>query len=357
MSSVEKKNILVTGGHGFIGSNFILKASKSSFFQKIINLDNNSYSSNSNNLKKLSYKDYLFVDGDINDQNLIFDLLSQNQIDIIFHFAAESHVDRSIHDSSKFILTNINGTHLLLQQSLKYLKKNSQRKNFKFIHISTDEVFGSLQDNDPPFREDNPYLPNSPYAASKASSDLIVRSFIKTFDFPAIITNCSNNYGPYQYPEKLIPLVIYNCLQNKDIPIYGNGTQIRDWLFVEDHCSALIQISNIGNIGESYNIGGNHEITNIELVKMICRLLDDLSPKQKGRYEDLISHVKDRPGHDYRYAINTTKILNDLKWLPSVNFQDGLKKTVLWYLDNSSWMQDAINKNFQNWTKQNYGNR
>lgn len=200
-------------------------------------------------------------------------------------------------------------------------------------------------------------MPNSPYAASKASSDLIVRSFIKTFDFPAIITNCSNNYGPYQYPEKLIPLVIYNCLQNKDIPIYGNGTQIRDWLFVEDHCSALIQISNIGNIGESYNIGGNHEITNIELVKMICRLLDDLSPKQKGRYEDLISHVKDRPGHDYRYAINTTKIRNDLKWLPSVNFQEGLKKTVLWYLDNSSWMQDAINKNFQNWTKQNYGNR
>ena len=357
MSVYEKKNIFVTGGHGFIGSNFILKASKSPLFKKIINLDNNSYSSNPNNLKKLNYKDYLFVEGDINDQNLVFNIINKNQIDIIFHFAAETHVDRSILDSSKFILSNINGTHSLLQQSLKYLRQNSEKKNFKFIHVSTDEVFGSLQENDPPFREDNPYLPNSPYAASKASSDLIVRSFIKTFDFPAIITNCSNNYGPYQYPEKLIPLVIHNCLQNKNIPIYGHGLQVRDWLFVEDHCFALIQISNIGTIGESYNIGGNNEIVNVELVKMICRLLDELSPKQKGRYEDLITYVKDRPGHDFRYAINTSKIQNDIKWSASVNFKEGLKKTVLWYLNNNSWMQEIIDKDFHSWTKQNYDSR
>ena len=357
MSSVEKKNILVTGGHGFIGSNFILKASKSSFFQKIINLDNNSYSSNSNNLKKLSFKDYLFVDGDINDQNLIFDLLSQNQIDIIFHFAAESHVDRSIHDSSKFILTNINGTHSLLQQSLKYLKKNSQRKNFKFIHISTDEVFGSLLDNDPPFREDNPYLPNSPYAASKASSDLIVRSFIHTYSFPAIITNCSNNYGPFQYPEKLIPLVIHNCLNGKPIPVYGDGQQIRDWLYVEDHCEALMKVINHGKVGQRYNIGGNQEVKNIDLIKMICRLLNELSPSKEGSYEHLISFVKDRPGHDQRYAIDNTKIKNELNWSPSISLKMGLKKTIEWYLSNNTWLRQVQQKEFENWTDLNYQNR
>ena len=356
---IEKYNILITGGLGFIGSNFLyyLKNNFGKDIKKIINLDLKTYSSNVDNMNTLDFPNYIFIQGDINNKELVCSILNKQKIDLIFHFAAESHVDRSIVDPEAFIKTNIMGTYQLLKQSLTYIKKNNKQNSFKFIHISTDEVFGSLEVDDPAFHERTPYAPNSPYAASKASSDLIVRSFIHTYNFPAIITNCSNNYGPFQYPEKLIPLVIYNCLNGKPIPVYGDGQQIRDWLYVEDHCEALMKVINHGKVGQRYNIGGNQEVKNIDLIKMICQLLNELRPSNEGPYEDLISFVKDRPGHDQRYAIDNTKIKNELGWSPSISLAAGLKKTIEWYLANDTWLRQVQQKEFEDWTDLNYQNR
>ena len=352
-------NILITGGLGFIGSNFLyyLTNHHRDRINKIINLDLKTYSSNIDNLKDFDFTDYLFIQGDINDHKLISRILEKQKIDVIIHFAAESHVDRSIADPKAFMKTNIMGTYQLLMQAYSYLKKNNKENFFKFIHVSTDEVFGSLDADSPSFHENTPYAPNSPYAASKASSDLIVRSFIHTYNFPAIITNCSNNYGPFQYPEKLIPLVIHSCLNGKPIPVYGDGQQIRDWLYVEDHCEALMKVINHGKVGQRYNIGGNQEVKNIDLIKMICRLLNELSPSKEGPYEHLISFVKDRPGHDQRYAVDIRKIKNELDWSPSVSLTTGLKKTIEWYLANDTWLRQVQQKEFEDWTDLNYQNR
>ena len=353
------KNILITGGLGFIGSNFLYYLTNNfrDEINKIINFDLKTYSSNIDNLKNLDFADYSFIQGDINDHELIGRILEKQKIDIIIHFAAESHVDRSIVDPKAFMKTNIMGTYQLLMQAQSYLKKNNNENFFKFIHISTDEVFGSLDTDSPAFHEKTPYAPNSPYSASKASSDLIVRSYIHTYNFPAIITNCSNNYGPFQYPEKLIPLVIHNCLSRKPIPVYGDGQQIRDWLYVEDHCEALMKVINHGKVGQRYNIGGNQEVKNIDLIKMICQLLSELRPSKESPYEDLISFVKDRPGHDQRYAIDNTKIKNELGWSPSISLATGLKKTIEWYLANDTWLRQVQQKEFKKWTDLNYQNR
>ena len=349
-------NVLITGGSGFIGTNFIKKINTLNFFTKLVNLDKNTLSTSYLNLSDLNNPNYIFIEGDIKDHNLINKLFNQYDFNLIIHFAAESHVDKSINDPESFMQTNILGTYNLLEQSRRYIEKKND-KSFKFIHVSTDEVYGTLKNDEDAFSESYPYLPNSPYAASKASSDLIVRSYVKTFNFPAIITNCSNNYGPYQYPEKLIPLVINNCLSLQKIPIYGNGKQIRDWLHVEDHCTALLSIIKNGKIGEKYNIGGGVEITNLDMVNFICSILDEIRPKGKGSYRELISFVQDRPGHDTRYAINNSKIKNEINWKPLVDFDEGLRMTVKWYLDNPDWIKNIKDKNYQNWIDVNYKNR
>ena len=291
---MKLNNILITGGLGFIGSNFLhYLINKRNEINNIINLDLKTYSSNIENLKNIKFENYSFIQGDINDHKLVSKILEEQEINLIVHFAAESHVDRSIVEPKAFMITNVMGTYQLLMQTKSYIKKYDKESFFKFIHVSTDEVFGALEPDSPAFHEKTPYAPNSPYAASKASSDLIVRSFIHTYDFPAIITNCSNNYGPFQYPEKLIPLVIHNCLNGRLIPVYGDGQQIRDWLYVEDHCEALMKVINHGKVGQRYNIGGNQEVKNIDLIKMICQLLNELHPSKEGPYEDLISFVQD----------------------------------------------------------------
>ena len=351
------ENILVTGGLGFIGSNFLNEILYTEqIFKRTINLDKNSYYSNKNFLNNQSNLGYEYIKEDINNNRRALSILKDNKIDLVVHFAAESHVDRSIANPSDFITTNINGTFQLLEACKEYLK-DSSLNNFKFIHVSTDEVYGSLGPSDVPFKEDNPYIPNSPYAASKASSDLLVRSYCQTYNFPAVITNCSNNYGPYQYPEKLIPLVINNCLLKKPIPIYGDGMQIRDWLHVFDHCRAILTIIKKGKIGEKYNIGGNHEITNLELVKKICKILDELNPNGEFEYKNLISFVKDRPGHDVRYSIDCRKIKDELNWEPSVDFNKGIRKTIQWYLENKDWKRKTQNNDFKEWENINYQNR
>ena len=332
--------ILVTGGCGFIGSNFVLQQINTTQ-NTILNLDKLTYAGNLNNLSKVS-KDprYEFVQGDICDSNLVSNTISYFQPDAIVHFAAESHVDRSIHGPMDFVNTNIVGTATLLNVSRKYIEARSQKPeagNFRFLHVSTDEVFGSLGD-DGLFTETTPYDPNSPYSASKAGSDHLVRAWTRTYGFPALITNCSNNYGPYQFPEKLIPLMIANCIDEKPLPIYGEGLNIRDWLFVEDHYDAIYSVLRNGTIGETYNIGGNNEITNIDIVNTICSILDELKPRSGGKsYNNLITFVTDRPGHDFRYAIDATKINNKLGWSPKETFASGIRKTIQWYLDNESW--------------------
>ena len=298
-------SILVTGGAGFIGSNFILKWN-SIHNEKIINLDNLNYASNQNNLAGLSSSKYEFVKGSINNQKLVSNILRKNKIKKIINFAAETHVDRSIKNASNFIRTNINGTFNLLEATRNYFHNLSiaRQSEFRFLHVSTDEVFGSLKKNDKPASESNAMNPNNPYSASKASSDHLVRAYNKTYKVPAIISNCTNNYGPFQFPEKLIPLIISNAINEKKLPIYGNGKQIRDWIYVEDHCDALIDILHKGKIGEKYNVGGSSEITNLNLVKKICKILDKKIPKNKKKYSELISFVKDRPGHDQRYSLD-----------------------------------------------------
>lgn len=351
MSLNIKNNILITGGLGFIGSNFIYFLEKyySNQFNLVLNLDLQTYSANIKNLDNIKLINLNNVHGNINDTQKVRQILKNFSIDKIIHFAAESHVDKSIVEPDVFMKTNILGTYEFLKTCKNYFETEKEKNNIKFIHVSTDEVFGSLDISDPPFKESNPYAPNSPYAASKASSDLIVRSFIKTYDFPAIITNCSNNYGPFQYPEKLIPLVIHNCLNGKPIPVYGDGQQIRDWLYVEDHCEALMKVINHGKVGQRYNIGGNQEVKNIDLIKMICQLLNELRPSNEGPYEDLISFVKDRPGHDQRYAIDNTRIKNELGWNPSISLAVGLKKTIEWYLANETWLRQVQQKEFEDW--------
>ena len=334
------KKILVTGGSGFIGSNFIHYLINNTDYQRIINLDKLTYAGNNENLINIQQNiRYKFIKGNICDRQCIKKIFQDYSPNKIVHFAAESHVDRSIDGPKDFINTNIVGTSILLEESLSYynkLKKLS-KSSFKFHHISTDEVFGSLGEKGF-FVEDSPYDPSSPYSASKASSDHLVRAWHRTFGLPVTISNCSNNYGPYQFPEKLIPLMIINCLSNKSLPVYGKGENIRDWLYVEDHCKAINLILQEGAIGDTYNIGGNNEISNINIVESICTILDKLKPSNSGKsYNQMISFVKDRPGHDFRYAINTTKIKKDLNWEPKETFDSGLIKTIKWYLENENW--------------------
>jgi len=355
-------NVLVTGGAGFIGSNFIHFLLKERGQVNIINLDLLTYSGNPMNLEGLSdTKRYFFVHGDICDAELVNSIFESHKIDTVVHFAAETHVDRSIINPLKFIQTNVNGTATLLNAAVDYCKKNHSEtiKQFHFHHISTDEVYGSLEKDEPAFSENTPFAPNSPYAASKAASDLLVRAYHKTFHIPITITNCSNNYGPYQFPEKLIPLMIHNAINGKPLPVYGDGNQIRDWLYVNDHCAAILSVIESGHIGETYNIGGNNQPSNLEIVHLICEILDELLPDSAFiPHSKLIQHVADRPGHDRRYAINNNKIQSQLGWRPKENLKSGLLKTIRWYLENPQWLANVINRpEYHEWIQSNYKNR
>ena len=342
--------IFITGGCGFIGSNFIQYILTNTEYRTVINLDKLTYAGNPNNLVDIQKDDrYIFIQGDICDHNCVRNIFKEYNPNVVVHFAAESHVDRSIDNPQQFIQTNIIGTSVMLQESLDYyihLNKVFQSK-FKFHHISTDEVFGSLGEGGY-FSESTAYDPSSPYSASKASSDHLVRAWHRTFGLPVTISNCSNNYGPYQFPEKLIPLMILNCLAQKPLPVYGTGENVRDWLYVHDHCDAINFVLQKGTIGETYNVGGNNEIKNIQIVKDICTILDEVKPAESGKsYHQLITFVKDRPGHDFRYAINSKKIKQDLGWQPQETFQSGLRKTINWYLDNKDWWIETQNNNYQ----------
>ena len=358
------RQVLITGGCGFIGSNFIRHWIQSHPEDRIINLDALTYAGNPDNLKKLSSSNYRFVHGNVCDQHLVDQLLQEKKIDTVVHFAAESHVDRSILGPDPFISTNIVGTHTLLKAakaawcdaSSGESPGNDHSSPFRFIHVSTDEVYGSLGPSDPAFSETTAYAPNSPYSASKAAADHLVRSYFHTYGLPAIVTNCSNNYGPYQYPEKLIPLCIINALEQKPIPVYGDGSNIRDWLFVQDHCSALEAVLLKGQPGEVYNIGGECEVSNLDLVRTICDSVDrEVKPSRPSR--ELITFVKDRPGHDKRYAMDITKIKRDLGWTPEHSLESGLEATIRWYLDNTEWWKKLHNKDYRDYYELQYGNR
>lgn len=347
--------IFVTGGAGFIGSNFVLEWFANAD-EPVVNIDKLTYAGNLNNLAALADDSrHVFVRADINNTETITALFHQYQPRAIIHFAAESHVDRSILGPKEFIETNINGTFNLLEISRQYWNSLSgdAKAKFRFLHVSTDEVYGSLEAADPAFTEETPYAPNSPYAASKAGSDHLVRAYCHTYGFPALITNCSNNYGSYQFPEKLIPLVICNALNQQALPIYGDGLNIRDWLYVTDHCSAIRKVLAEGQIGEQYNIGGWNEKTNLEVVTTICAILDELRPAARA-YSSLITYVKDRLGHDRRYAINATKIKQQLSWEPAEQFETGIRKTVEWYLNNAAWIASVKSGEYQSWLKTQY---
>jgi dTDP-glucose 4,6-dehydratase len=350
--------ILVTGGAGFIGSNFVLEWI-SAERTPVVNLDRLTYAGNPDNLASL--KDdvrHRFVQGDIGDRALVGKLLHEHQPRAIVHFAAESHVDRSIHGPGEFVQTNVVGTFALLEETRAYWAAlpAPERERFRFLHVSTDEVYGSLGPADPAFTEQTPYAPNSPYAASKAASDHLVRSYHHTYGLPTVTTNCSNNYGPYQFPEKLIPLMIYNAVKRKPLPVYGDGGNVRDWLYVGDHCDAVRLALKRGRPGETYNIGGNAEKTNLAVVQTICAILDELRT-DTAPHEKLISYVKDRPGHDRRYAINPEKLCNELGWQPRERFETGLRKTVGWYLDHMKWVDNIASGAYRNWVDLNYGKR
>ena len=344
------KIIIVTGGSGFIGSNFIRFILNEGYAEKIINLDKLTYAGNPKNLSDFQQDErYVFVQGDICNQDIVKELFLIHRPNVVVNFAAESHVDRSIDGPGDFIKTNISGTFTLLQESLRYFQtlENENQELFRFHHVSTDEVFGSLNDNGF-FTEETPYDPSSPYSASKAASDHLVRAWQRTFGLPIIISNCSNNYGPYQFPEKLIPLMILNCLAEESLPVYGTGENVRDWLYVDDHCEAIHTIIENGKIGETYNVGGNNEIMNIDIVKTICNILDEIKPSTHLKsYMELITFVTDRPGHDFRYAIDSSKLKNELNWQPKETFETGIKQTINWYLENQSWWQDIQNKTYQ----------
>ena len=329
--------ILVTGGAGFIGSAVVRLANARG--HSIVNVDALTYAACLENVASVSQSSkYFFEHADIRDRNALDTIFEKHQPDAVMHLAAESHVDRSIDGPADFIETNINGTFNMLQAALNYWQAHGKPETFRFHHISTDEVFGSLpSDLSMQFNEETPYDPRSPYSASKASSDHLVRAWHETYGLPVILTNCSNNYGPYHFPEKLVPVIILNALAGKPLPIYGNGSNVRDWLYVEDHADALLLVLQKGTIGQSYNIGGENERTNLELVQAICKILDRLKPRNTGAYEELITFVQDRPGHDARYAIDPRRIRNELGWRPSVTVEEGLEKTVEWYLDNEDW--------------------
>jgi len=347
-----KKNILVTGGAGFIGSAVIRHLIKNTS-HRVVNVDKLTYAGNLESLDSIQNSDrYIFEKVDICDANEVSRVFNETKPDIVMHLAAESHVDRSIDGPSEFIQTNIFGTYVLLEEARSYWSnlKVDKKNNFKFHHISTDEVYGDLKSEDDLFTEKTPYAPSSPYSASKASSDHLVRAWYRTFNLPTIITNCSNNYGPYQFPEKLIPLTILNALEGRALPIYGDGKQIRDWLYVDDHARALVYVALRGSIGETYNIGGHNEIQNIDVVKTVCAILDKIAPSKIDgieRYEKLITYVKDRPGHDLRYAIDASKIENELGWMPDETFATGIRKTVEWYLDNNIWCDRVKDGSYQ----------
>tara|TARA_B100000745_G_scaffold160725_1_gene105144 strand:+ start:90 stop:1169 length:1080 start_codon:yes stop_codon:yes gene_type:complete len=348
----NKKTILITGGAGFIGSALIRHIIKNTQ-HTVVNVDKLTYSGNLQSLESIeASKNYIFEQVDICDENELLRVYRKNQPDIVMHLAAESHVDRSIDGPGDFIQTNIVGTFTLLEQARTYWSglDNDKKDSFRFHHVSTDEVYGDLEDTDGLFTEETSYAPSSPYSATKASSDHLVRSWQHTFGLPTLITNCSNNYGPYQFPEKLIPLIILNALEGKDLPIYGDGKQIRDWLYVEDHAKALLHVALRGEIGETYNIGGHNEMQNIEVVKTVCSILDELVPCKHNnitKYEELITYVIDRAGHDTRYAIDATKIANELGWQPDETFTTGIKKTVHWYLDNDIWCDRVKDGTYQ----------
>ena len=350
--------ILVTGGAGFIGANFVLDWLAQTD-EPVVNLDKLTYAGNLHNLASL--KDdprHIFVHGDINDRALVGKLLAGHKPRAIIHFAAESHVDRSIHGPEDFIQTNIHGTFHLLEEARAYWQglQEAEKGAFRFLHVSTDEVYGSLGPNDAPFTETTPYAPNSPYSASKAASDHLVRAYHHTYGLPTLTTNCSNNYGPYQFPEKLIPLVILNALNAKPLPIYGDGTNVRDWLYVSDHCTAIRVVLAGGRLGETYNIGGWNEKTNLEVVNTLCAILDELKPAASGNpYASLITYVKDRPGHDRRYAIDARKIEQELHWKPRETFDTGIRQTVRWYLDHMAWVEDVASGHYREWVGRHYG--
>jgi dTDP-glucose 4,6-dehydratase len=352
--------ILVTGAAGFIGSNFVLDWLAQSD-ETVINLDALTYAGNLENLASLDGDArHIFVKGSIGDFDLVTKLLAEHQPRAVVNFAAESHVDRSIHGPEEFIQTNIVGTFRLLEAVRAYYGQleTAAQSRFRFLHVSTDEVYGSLAKDDPAFTETNRYEPNSPYSASKAASDHLVRAYHHTYSLPVLTTNCSNNYGPYHFPEKLIPLVIHNALAGKPLPIYGDGQQIRDWLYVKDHCSAIRRVLEAGRLGETYNVGGWNEKPNLDVVLTLCAILDELSPRADGKpYKDQITYVKDRPGHDRRYAIDASKIERELGWKPAETFETGIKKTVQWYLDNQAWVANVTSGAYQNWVGQNYGAR
>lgn len=348
--------ILVTGGAGFIGANFILDWLKQEG-EPVVNLDKLTYAGNLDNLSSLGADNrHHFVKGDIEDQSLIADLLQRHEIRAVLNFAAESHVDRSISGPGAFVQTNMVGTFRVLEAARQYWLSLSgaARDGFRFLHVSTDEVYGSLEPEDAPFSETHPYHPNSPYAASKASSDHLVRAYGTTYGMPVLVTNCSNNYGPFQFPEKLIPLVIHNALNGKELPVYGDGAQVRDWLYVGDHCSALRLVLANGRLGETYNIGGRNERKNIDVVRTICATLDELRPKSGGSYDSQIAFVRDRPGHDRRYSIDATKLENELGWRAQENFDSGLRKTIRWYLENPEWVERVTSGAYRNWIAEQY---
>jgi dTDP-glucose 4,6-dehydratase len=350
--------ILVTGGAGFIGGNFVLDWLSSQSAEGIVNLDKLTYAGNLVTLQSLSSDvRHVFVEGDIGDYRLVLSLLKKHSVRAVVNFAAESHVDRSIHGPGDFIQTNVVGTFNLLEAVRAYWSElpDSAKADFRFLHVSTDEVYGSLFPNDPAFTETNTYEPNSPYSASKAASDHLVRAWHHTYGLPVLTTNCSNNYGPYHFPEKLIPLVILNALAGKPLPIYGDGQQIRDWLYVKDHCSAIRRVLEAGKLGGTYNVGGWNEKPNLEVVNTICSILDELRPKSDGSsYASQITYVKDRPGHDRRYAIDATKLERELGWKPAETFDTGIRKTVQWYLDNQEWTDGVLSGSYRDWLKKQY---
>ncbi len=352
--------ILVTGGAGFIGANFILDWIKATG-EPVVNLDKLTYAGNPENLASLAGDErYRFAQGDICERDLVDRLLAEHRPRAIVHFAAESHVDRSIHGPGEFMRTNIEGTYTLLEGTRAFWSglPDEGKASFRFLHVSTDEVYGSLSATDPAFTEETPYQPNSPYSASKAASDHLVRAWHHTYGLPVLTTNCSNNYGPYQFPEKLIPLVIANALAGKPLPIYGDGMNVRDWLYVGDHCAAIRRVLEAGRCGETYNIGGWNEMLNIGIVQTLCSLLDELRPRADGRpYVEQITYVKDRPGHDRRYAIDARKIERELSWRPAETFETGIRKTVQWYLDNGEWVAHVQSGAYRDWLTTNYETR
>lgn len=358
-------NILVTGGAGFIGSNFVLDWVKADI-GTVVNLDKLTYAGNLENLSDIhGNPNHIFVHGDIGDRTLVAKLLVDHQPRAVINFAAESHVDRSIHGPEDFIQTNVVGTFHLLEEVRAYwntlIEANPAEKEnprFRFVHVSTDEVYGTLAPNDPAFTETTPYAPNSPYSASKAASDHLVRAYHHTYSLPVLTTNCSNNYGPYHFPEKLIPLCLLNALNGKPLPIYGDGQQIRDWLFVKDHCSAIRRVLEAGKLGETYNVGGWNEKANLDVINILCSILNELQPRADGKgYEEQITFVADRPGHDRRYAIDASKLERELKWKPAETFETGIRKTVEWYLNNQAWINNVTSGEYRNWVSKQYTGR